>query len=135
MLKKRSSTIDRYGLELQGDKVRLDGSAPINYDLLDKAIEKIARGLYFHHSEKTRKLLGKLYVFPLFLGVSPLATREEGEKIRHIARLTELDIRERGMITVYPDVFSYQVIESSKIAVVNMVIYGDRIISVMGERA
>lgn len=109
----------------------MEGSAPIDIDLLNDALEKIVRGIYYYHSGGKKKLFGRLIVAPLFLGMDPRANIDERERLLTIQRFTKQDIEEIGMCGEFKKFFSYQVIEDDDVVVVNMIFYTDRIVSVM----
>ena len=106
-------------------------SVPINSEILFTALEKIARGIYYYHANGEKKLLGRLLVFPLFLGIDSLASIEEREQILNCYSFTRQDMEEFEMLGVCPEIFSYQVIEDSEMIVINMQFYVDKVVSVM----
>lgn len=130
-IRNNSKSLSNFGIERKGEEVFIDGSAPISFELLNEALEKIARGIYYHHSKGEKKLLGRLFVSPLFLGVDPLASTEECEGIMNIYSITKQDMEEHEMIGEFKEIFAYQVIEVADMVVINMKFYISKIVSVM----
>jgi len=134
-IKNDSKNLPEFGIERKEDEVFVDSSAPINLALLTEALEKIARGIYFYHSNGERKLLGRLVVCPVFLGIDPSASSDERERLMSIEFLTKQDMETLEMFGSFKDLFSYQVIENSQMVVINMLFYAKNIVSVMHVRA
>jgi hypothetical protein len=130
-----SKNLPDFGIERKEQEVFIEGSAPIDFGLLNEALEKVARGIYYHHSNGKKKLLGRLFVFPIFLGVDPLASSEERKRLTSIDSFTKQDMEEHEMLGAFKEHFSYQVIENSKIVVINMNFYATKIVSVMHVKA
>lgn len=127
LLRKKSNLKKKYGLEINDREIRTDGTALVDFDLLNPALEKIARGLYYHHHDGTKKLLGELFVFPIFLGIDPLA----GKDLLVLEQDILQDMQEIGLIGALQEIFAYQVVESDEMICINMRFYSDKIVSVM----
>lgn len=126
-----SKCLPNFGVERKGQEVFIDGSAPVNFELLNEALEKVARGIYYHHSNGEKKLLGRLFVCPIFLGIDSLASPDERERLMQIYRCTKQDTEDIEMLGEFKDIFCYQVIEAGRMIVINMKFYGEKIVSVM----
>ncbi|WP_128099406.1 hypothetical protein [Paracidovorax avenae] len=129
-----SKSLPSFGIERTGQKVFIEGSAPVNFKHLNESLEKVARGVYYHHSNG-KKLLGRLVVFPIFLGIHPLANPEERKRLKIIESHTMQDMEEYEMLGEFKEFFSYQVIENSEILVINMNFYATKTVSVMHAKA
>lgn len=134
-IKNDSKSLNNYGIELKNNEVILDGSAPVNFGSLCIALKKVARGIYYHHSNGKKKLIGSLVVFPIFLGVDPHASPEERERLINIENLTKYEMENYKMFEVLEKYFSYQVIEYDKVSTINMLFYQDKIVSVCHAKA
>lgn len=128
---RRSKCLQDFGFEQRGQELITDGSAPVDFGLLNAALEKIARGIYFHHSNGEKKLLGRLLVCPIFLGIDPLTGPTERERLMQIGCDTIQDMKKMEMLGEFKELFCYQVIEDAGMIVINMKFYVDRIVSVM----
>lgn len=122
------SQIPRYGLSKDSTgKVVVDPSPFVDWDLMVAGIEKIARGIYFHHHSYQRKLLGRLSVAPHFLGVDPAAEPELKQAIEAQLSETEKKLATQPVFGDYPDIFKYQILEDVEMTVISMTFFGDRI--------
>jgi hypothetical protein len=133
-IKMDSKNLLEFGVERKEGEVFVNNSAPVNLGLLTEALEKIARGIYFYHSNGERKLLGHLTVCPIFVGVDPSASSDERERLTSVEFLTKQDMEKLEMFGQFKELFSYQVIENSKMVVINMLFYAKNIVSVMHVR-
>jgi len=113
------------------DNLSINQSPEINLELICDCLDKIAKGIYYHHNEGSKKIMKPLQIHPIFLGTNtdcPIKLRQEREKI---AILTYQDIKELPMHGKNQEIFSYQIIEDQKIIVINMLFYKDKVVSVM----
>lgn len=135
LLKRNSTNLSKFGVQRTEKGISIEGSAPVNHVLLNRALEKIARGLYFHHTNGGRKLLGRLHVLPTFLGVAEHASPEEKERILKIERITKQQMAEQEMIGALREYFAYQVIDGPKVLYVNMCFLSSKTASVIHLKA
>ncbi|MDD3483172.1 hypothetical protein [Azovibrio restrictus] len=56
-IKNNSKCLPKFGVKGKGKKALLNESIPVNLELLNKALEKIARGIYFHQSGGKKSFL------------------------------------------------------------------------------
>lgn len=130
-IENNSQSLHKFGIERNGQEVFIDRSAPINFELLNEALKKVARGIYFHHSNGEKKLLGTLTVLPIFLGINILASPEVREDLMLIHNDTKTEMEKFKMLGAFQEIFSYQVIENNDMIIINMKFYVEKIISVI----
>ncbi|PIF26737.1 hypothetical protein CLU88_1608 [Acidovorax sp. 56] len=130
-VKNDSRNLPNFGIKKTDQEFLIEDSAPIDIKLLNEALDKIARGIYYHHSKGKKKLLDGLIVFPIFIGIHPLANPEKREQLMHIESLTKQDMELYEMLGEFKDLFSYQVFEESGNLVINMKFYATLIVSVV----
>lgn len=133
-VQKNSKKLPNFGIERNDHGVFMEDSAPIDVPLLHEALRKIARGIYYHNSGGKKKLLGHLFVVPLFLGIDPQASDDERKRLVLIDEFTKQDVKEIEMHGEFNKFFCYQVIEDDGIIVINMIFYSDRVVSVMHQK-
>lgn len=121
---KGSSTLHRYGFSRDRDALVIDNDFPLDFELLSKCLDKMARALYFHHNSGSRKLLGTLKVWPLFIPVDPGIAPELASLVTSVKDLIAQDFKEYSKEGEHQEIFAYQVIEANGSVVVNMEFYG-----------
>lgn len=131
LLEMGSKSLEQFGIDRTGEEVALDGDAPVDNELLNSCLEKIARGIYHHHHNLKKKLRGKLLVCTAFLGGDPAYDPENYERLTKLAIMAHQDLNQRPILGEHPNTFGYQIIEDIQLVTVNMVFYGDRVVSVM----
>ncbi|MCS4234958.1 hypothetical protein [Stenotrophomonas sp. BIGb0135] len=125
------ASVDRYGIERTEEGIRISGSAPVDEKLLEEALAKVARGVYYHHHGGLRKLVGEVVVMPIFLGIVDDAPTKVRDLFDSATKLVAGDIAENQLLGDHPDVFSYHVIENARAITVNMVFYRTKVVSVI----
>lgn len=120
----RSSNLHRYGFQWEGEALAIDKPIPIDIKLLRASLEKIARGLYFHHHGGRSKLLGDLIATPLFIPVDPEVDPELSSALDLIRESTAVSFEQRAKLGPHPEIFAYQIIETPADVTVSMEFYG-----------
>ena len=129
---KRSRTLPRYGLDWENEALSVGKDFPIDFELLNVILSKIARALYFDHHCGRKKLLGDLKVFPLFIPDDPSsALPEHAAQLRFVREATAQDFEEHPKLGPHQEIFAYQIFDTSGLIVVNMEFYGTNRASVM----
>lgn len=131
----KSRNLHRKGIRWEGDELVIENDFELDLELLSLGLKKIARGIYFHHHQGRRKLLGELKAWPTFIAEDPTAPPDLVSEVRKIRAFTDTDFKELPKHGKYQDVFAYQIIETAEIVVVNMEFYGINRASVMGSTA
>lgn len=129
-----SRNLYRYGLHWDNDALVIGNDFPLNIELLSTALEKIARGTYFHHHRGTKKLLSDLKVFPLFIPLDDTADPDFLATVLQLKGWSDADFNELPILGEYPEIFAFQVVESSKFIFVNMQFYGTSRVTVIGQQ-
>jgi hypothetical protein len=129
--KKPDSSLHRFGMERTDKGLSISGSAPVNADLLDQALGKVARGIYYHHHYGLKKLVGDVEVHPMFLGIDNNAPREVHESFEKISDLITGNLRRFPAHGEHQDVFAYQVFDNPDLVTITMVFYQTKVAFVM----
>lgn len=133
-VKNPHTSLDRFGMERTEEGIRIGAAAPLDSELLDDALGKVARGIYYHHHRGLKKLIGKVVVLPIFLGIEPDAPADVRAQLESLADSTAENLKIIPVQGEHQDVFGYQVIDCSEFVTVNMVFYGTKIASVIQPR-
>jgi hypothetical protein len=132
-IKNNGKNLPNFGIYRNGQEVIMNDSIPIDAELLHKALEKIARGIYYHHFMGEKKLIGETVVFPIFLGIDRLVNDEDRKRLIEIYSYTKQDMEEYEMHGSFKEIFAYQVIESEDMVIINMKFYMNKVVSVMAK--
>lgn len=135
LAERRSGGLHRYGFRWDGETLVIEESFPLNFELLSACLQKVARALYFYHHSGRQKLLCDLVVCPLFIPIDPGSAPELASAVCKVRASTEAYFEQLPMLGAHQEIFAYQLIETSKVVVVNMVFYGAHRVSVMGAAA
>lgn len=130
-----SRNLDRFGLRLDNAALVIENDFPIDFELLNSGLEKVARALYFYHHSGRRKLLGSLQVWPVFIPIDPENNPQVASAAARVLALTQRDFQEQPRHGSHQEIFNYQVIEDTAVVVINMEFYGAHRVSVMGALA
>ena len=131
LIKMGSRNLDRYGIEISKEEITSYGSAPVDEALLGEGLTKIARGLYYHHYNGRKKLIGEVTATQLFLGIRDDAPSERQQAYAGYKILVHDHLSSHEVHGTHPEIFKYQVIESPSRIFVHMIFYGTNITSVM----
>ncbi|WP_207864010.1 hypothetical protein [Pseudomonas sp. 58(2021)] len=131
-VKKDSQIIGRFGIEKVAPKQYIQHpTGPVNFEVIEQALEKIAKGVYHHHTKEEQKLDSVLAVHPLFLGIDESATPEAREKILDLIALAHCDFEEFPSHGLNPQYFAYQIIDYPGHVFINLKFYDQKIASVV----
>jgi len=134
-VKKDSQIIGRFGLEKVAHKQFIQHpTGPVDFDVIEQALVKIAKGVYHHHTKEKLKIDSVLGVHPLFLGIDENATPKMREKILDLTALAHEDFKELPIHGLNPAYFAYQVVEYPELVVINLKFYDQKIASVFCRR-
>lgn len=128
---KPGANVERFGMKRTPEGLKAGPTAPVDMELLNVALEKVARGVYYHHHNGTKKLLGPVYAQPIFLGFEEDAPEEFRRQFLGLCRDVESALKERPLFGNHPDVFQYQVLELDDYVTVNLVFYQSKIAAVV----
>jgi hypothetical protein len=132
LVERESPSLARYGSEREGNTVTVLPDFPLDFELLSSCLDKIARGLYFHHHGKRIKLRTPLEVHPIFIPLSPDGDLHFRSMVRRIRAATATYFASQPKLGGHPEVFAYQIIEDDHVVVVNMEFYAQHWVAVMG---
>jgi hypothetical protein len=130
-VKNPDASLHRFGAERTYQGLSIGRSAPVDADLLEQALGKVARGIYYHHHHGLKKLLGEVEVHPIFLGIMDNAPAEVRQDFGILSNLVADDLRSFPICGQHQDVFAYQVFDSPAFVTVNMLFYGTKVALVM----
>lgn len=135
MVQRKSRTLPRYGLSMDGEAVNIEETMPLDIELLATSLKKMARALYFRHHCGRQKFMGPLFACPFFIPFDPSATPavdpEFAEAVDTIRRRTASHFATHGRCGDHPEVFAYHVFERPDVVFINMEFYGGQQVSVM----
>lgn len=134
LAQKRSRNLHLYGLRWDRNTLVIEKDFPLNFELLSMCLEKIARGLYFHHHCGQRKLLGELKACPLFIPVDASLAPELASTVREIQEWTAKDFEQLPILGPHQEIFAYQIIDLPQTLLISMQFYGMHRASVMAHQ-
>ncbi|WP_188795474.1 hypothetical protein [Dyella nitratireducens] len=129
--KNPETSLHRFGMERTQEGLTIGKTAPVDEDILDEALGKVARGIYYHHHRGLRKLTGTIVVHPIFLGIVNDAPPEIHKTFENICKLMDEDMRSSQVHGEHQDVFKYQVFDEFDHIRINMVFYRSKSVLVI----
>lgn len=114
------------------EQVEWSNGYPDHTGAVTSALEAIARAVYFWHTAGSRKLVGRLHVWPTFLRGDQHLSSQERMMSQHVRECLERDIKTRALGGARPDILAHQAFEEDDLIVVNMAFQGTQLVSVIG---
>lgn len=128
---KGSRNLAKYGFQWRGGALDIGKDFPLDVELLNACLKKMARALYFHHHGCQRKLTGPLYVLPLFIPIDSAVEWNFAFGVALARTVTADHFKNRPRLGGHQEIFAYQVIEADGALQVNMQFYGTHHASVV----
>lgn len=128
-----SRKIHRFGFAWVGKALDIGQTFTIDYGLLSMCLSRVARALYFHHTDHRQKLLCDLHVWPLFI---PLKSHPDPSFVATVESIRALIARDFATFPKHgphQEAFAYQIVKKYGVTIVNMKFYGKHWFSVAGE--
>lgn len=129
--KNPKASLYRFGMERTQQGLTIGKTAPVDSNILDEALGKVARGIYYHHHRGLRKLTGEIVVHPIFLGLVSDTPPEILKTFEDTRKLMDEDMRSSQVHGEYPDVFKYQVFDEFDHVRISMVFYKSKSVLVV----
>ena len=130
-LRRRDAPLHRYGISQTAAGLTTGRTAPVNEELLEDGLSKVARGVYYHFHGGAKKLVGELAVYPIFLGLIDNAPPPIYATFANICALMENELSTSPLLGEHQDVFAFQVVDEPRFVMINIIFYRTKFVSVI----